>query len=87
VLVACFITRHLLLSISFLNIFSIFLISSPQGLYLWPNGAMYDGEYEFDKRHGRGVFKWNDGRVYDGMYSEDKRHGSVRSCLWYCSFL
>jgi MORN repeat len=40
----------------------------------------YDGEYEFDQRHGQGVYKWRLGtRVYNGMFSKDMIHGMVRS--------
>jgi hypothetical protein len=55
-------------------------ISYPQGVYKWPDGDVYDGEHEFDQKHGQGEYKWHDGRVYDGMFNEGKVHGTVRSC-------
>jgi hypothetical protein len=49
------------------------------GRALFSNGDSYEGEYQYDLRHGRGVYYWKDGRIYDGMFSEDKRHGMVGS--------
>jgi len=31
------------------------------------NGAVYDGEWNKGKKHGKGVFKYPDGSKYDGM--------------------
>jgi hypothetical protein len=29
-----------------------------KGIFEWPDGRTYDGEYENDKKHGMGLFKW-----------------------------
>lgn len=34
------------------------------GLYKWPNGSSYEGQYSEDLRHGTGTFTWSDGRKY-----------------------
>jgi len=39
-----------------------------RGIYYWPDGRYYDGEYLNDKKHGFGVYKWNDGRCYEGYW-------------------
>jgi len=31
------------------------------------NGAVYDGEWNKGKKHGKGVFSYPDGSKYDGM--------------------
>ena len=35
----------------------------------------YEGEYQYDKKHGFGVFSWHSGNQYKGNYYEDERHG------------
>jgi len=37
-----------------------------KGLFTWPDGRKYEGEYKNDKKHGFGVFYWPDGRIYRG---------------------
>jgi len=37
-----------------------------KGVFSWPDGRKYEGEYLEDKKHGYGMFRWNDGRVYEG---------------------
>ena len=32
------------------------------GVYTWPDGRVYEGEYREDKKHGFGVCTWPDGR-------------------------
>ena len=34
---------------------------------------MYDGFYEFDKKHGYGEFYWESGNKYRGNYHQDER--------------
>jgi len=28
------------------------------GVFYWPDGRSYEGEYLNDKKHGKGLFKW-----------------------------
>lgn len=43
-----------------------------RGLYKWPDGRSYDGEYCDDKKHGYGQYTWADGRQYSGTWKEGK---------------
>ncbi|CAD8114656.1 unnamed protein product [Paramecium primaurelia] len=52
-----------------------------RGIYYWPDGRNYDGEYLNDKKHGFGVYKWNDGRCYEGYWLQGKQHGIGRYML------
>ena len=38
------------------------------GLFKWPDGRTYQGEYYNDKKEGHGVFLWPDNRKYDGYW-------------------
>ena len=29
-----------------------------RGIFVWPDGSSYEGEYKDDKKHGNGLFKW-----------------------------
>ena len=44
------------------------------GIYEWPDGKRYEGEFSDDKRHGNGRFQWKDGKVYEGPWSKGKQH-------------
>jgi len=39
--------------------------------YRFVNGAVYDGEWNKGKKHGKGVFSYPDGSKYDGIYSQN----------------
>jgi hypothetical protein len=43
-----------------------------RGLFKWPDGRSYEGEYVDDKKEGQGLFIWPDGRRYDGEWKEGK---------------
>ena len=30
-----------------------------KGIFIWPDGRKYDGEYKDDKKDGYGVFEWS----------------------------
>ena len=49
-----------------------------KGLFSWPDGRKYDGEYLNDKKHGFGIFTFKDGRVYEGEWENGKQHGRGR---------
>jgi len=36
------------------------------GTYTHSNGAVYEGEWKFDKQHGQGKEIWPDGAEYEG---------------------
>lgn len=35
------------------------------------NGDVYEGEFEFGKKHGQGVYTWSDKDYYDGNWIND----------------
>lgn len=39
---------------------------SGRGVYTWPDGRKYEGDWKENKMHGEGIFDWNDGRLYKG---------------------
>lgn len=36
------------------------------GIYNWPDGRRYEGDYINDKKHGFGTYTYPDGRCYKG---------------------
>jgi hypothetical protein len=42
------------------------------GVFTWPDGRKYQGEYVDDKKEGKGEFFWPDGRKYDGGWKNGK---------------
>ena len=43
-----------------------------KGIYNWPDGRKYDGQFVNDKREGFGLFTWADGRKYEGHWVDGK---------------
>jgi len=41
-----------------------------KGLFAWPDGKVYIGEYIDDKKEGYGEFKWPDGKIYKGAWKD-----------------
>ena len=35
---------------------------------IWPDGAKYEGDYQFGKKHGKGVLIFADGSRYEGEF-------------------
>lgn len=46
-----------------------------QGIYKWPDGRQYEGNYYDDKKEGFGVYTYPDGRCYKGNWKGGKQHG------------
>jgi len=46
-----------------------------QGVYLFPNGDKYAGEFKDGKKSGQGVYLYLDGRKYMGQFQNDKFNG------------
>ena len=46
-----------------------------QGLFIWKNGASYEGEWRMNNRHGYGRQIFEDGDYYEGAWSNDKASG------------
>ena len=62
-----------------------------KGTYKWPDGRLYHGEYQNDKKNGFGVYVWVDGRAYLGNWIQGKQdnervyilpNGTVRKGLY-----
>ena len=45
------------------------------GVYTWPTGDRYEGEWKDDKRAGHGVSTWPDGRRHEGEWKDGKQAG------------
>ena len=45
------------------------------GMFMWPDGRIYKGEYVDDKKEGFGTYYWPDGRKYEGMWKNGFQNG------------
>ena len=46
-----------------------------KGVYKWPEGGEYDGEYVNGIKEGKGIFTWEDGRIFKGPFTKGKPNG------------
>jgi hypothetical protein len=46
-----------------------------QGVFIWPDGRKYEGEYQNNKKNGRGVFSWKEGKAITCMWKDGIRSG------------
>ena len=46
------------------------------GVYIWPDGKKYEGEFKEDKKHGKGTYTYKDGRIFEGEYKDGRQHGT-----------
>lgn len=58
-----------------------------KGVFIWPDGRKYEGEYKNDKKEGYGEFEWNDGRKYKGKWINGKQNGEgefyhIKDKIW-----
>jgi hypothetical protein len=47
-----------------------------RGIFTWPDGRKYEGEYYNDKKHGVGTYTWADGKRYEGEWQNGRQNGS-----------
>lgn len=47
-----------------------------QGIYTWPNGDTYNGQWKQGKMEGQGTLRYHGGEQYTGSFSNNKRDGS-----------
>ena len=53
------------------------MLRSCAGVYIWAEGARYEGEYKEHKKHGRGLQTWpTGGRLFEQMPSARSQQGS-----------
>ena len=45
------------------------------GIFVWPDGRKYKGQYKDDKKEGYGFFEWPDGKKYRGNWNNGKQDG------------
>jgi len=50
------------------------------GVYNWPNGKYYEGEFKNGNSHGNGKMIWRTGFTFVGEFLNDSPTGSF-SCL------
>ena len=46
-----------------------------KGIYKYPSGNLYDGEFRNSKMNGKGKYNWSNGTVYNGEFKDDKLDG------------
>ena len=46
-----------------------------KGIFTWPDGRKYEGDYKDDKKEGYGIFEWTDGKKYRGYWLNGKQNG------------
>ena len=60
------------------------------GFFTWPNGQLFRGYYEVDKKHGKGELVLADGTIVRGRWingklegnSEVIQNGVIKRVLW-----
>ncbi|MBF0213841.1 MAG: hypothetical protein HQM00_09815 [Magnetococcales bacterium] len=46
-----------------------------QGIYLYPSGDTYSGQWRDGIRHGQGVYQFKNGDIYSGEWQNNQKHG------------
>ena len=46
-----------------------------KGIYSWPDGSEYNGEYKNNIREGEGTFKWANGVIFQGKFVNGRPDG------------
>ena len=41
----------------------------------WKDGAVHEGEFKDNKKHGQGKMKWANGKQYEGSWEMDVKQG------------
>ena len=46
-----------------------------KGIYKWPDGSEFEGNYSNNLKEGYGEYRWTNGKIYQGMYKNGVKHG------------
>ena len=46
-----------------------------RGLFVWPDGSQYEGQWKKNVRHGEGTYLSASGTIYRGRFWKNMRHG------------
>ena len=46
-----------------------------KGLYKWPDGGEYYGDYVNNIKEGNGRFKWVNGKIFEGQFKKGRPDG------------
>ena len=44
-----------------------------KGVFTWPDGRKYDGQWSKGKQHGRAKYTFSDGAVKNGVWDQGRR--------------
>lgn len=47
-----------------------------RGIYKWPDGSEYEGDYVDNIKEGYGFFKWSNGKTFKGGFKKNTPHGT-----------
>lgn len=50
-------------------------LRSGGGIFVWPTGDKFAGEWSQGQMHGKGTFFWAEGDVYEGQWEMGEMHG------------
>jgi hypothetical protein len=50
------------------------------GVFCWPEGRRYEGNFSQDRRNGFGIMMWPNGRWYAGFWREGAKDGEGIEC-------
>ena len=45
------------------------------GKEIWPDGAVFEGQFVEGKKNGPGVFQWCDGSIFKGNFMDNNING------------
>ena len=45
-----------------------------KGVFTWPDGRKYTGEYSNNLKDGYGIFEWPNGKKYRGQWAKGKQN-------------
>lgn len=46
-----------------------------EGVFEWPDGKKYNGQFKCNKRDGKGSFYWPNGKIYIGFWKDGLQNG------------